>query len=182
MWPDNETERDFLNSSGVARRAGPGARLRIASDIRSALGRRSRPPGRSGDSLASGNGRDCLQGDGLRRRLSTGPVLQQDHWRNALPQSRGHARPHSGLDRRLAWLSVVAHRRGCQSRRRSCRHLALQEGEARLYCNLIRSYITFLIAEHERLSRTNDRHAVRRVEDFGETAVSGARGALPARD
>ena len=25
--------------------------------------------------------------------------------------------------------------------------------EARLYCNLIRSYLTFLIAEHERLHR-----------------------------
>ena len=25
--------------------------------------------------------------------------------------------------------------------------------EARLYCNLIRSYLTFLIAEHERLQR-----------------------------
>ncbi|MET4803887.1 hypothetical protein [Bradyrhizobium sp. LB11.1] len=31
--------------------------------------------------------------------------------------------------------------------------LALQIDEARLYCNLIRSYLTFLIAEHERLSR-----------------------------
>ncbi|CCJ07280.1 Uncharacterized protein BN69_1829 [Methylocystis sp. SC2] len=31
--------------------------------------------------------------------------------------------------------------------------LALQLHEARLYCNLIRSYLTFLIAEHERLSR-----------------------------
>lgn len=29
--------------------------------------------------------------------------------------------------------------------------LALQINEARLYCNLIRSYLTFLIAEHERL-------------------------------
>jgi hypothetical protein len=31
--------------------------------------------------------------------------------------------------------------------------VAVQPGEARLYCNLIRSYITFLITEHERLSR-----------------------------
>lgn len=31
--------------------------------------------------------------------------------------------------------------------------LALGLDEARLYCNLIRSYLTFLIAEHERLSR-----------------------------
>ncbi|MDR6101777.1 hypothetical protein QE369_001974 [Agrobacterium larrymoorei] len=31
--------------------------------------------------------------------------------------------------------------------------LALGIDEARLYCNLIRSYLTFLIAEHERLSR-----------------------------
>jgi hypothetical protein len=31
--------------------------------------------------------------------------------------------------------------------------LALQLDEARLYCNLIRSYLNFLIAEHERLSR-----------------------------
>lgn len=30
--------------------------------------------------------------------------------------------------------------------------IALQINEARLYCNLIRSYITFLIGEHERLS------------------------------
>ncbi len=31
--------------------------------------------------------------------------------------------------------------------------LALQIDEARLYCNLIRSYLTFLIAEHKRLVR-----------------------------
>lgn len=31
--------------------------------------------------------------------------------------------------------------------------LALHIDEARLYCNLIRSYLTFLIAEHERLAR-----------------------------
>jgi len=31
--------------------------------------------------------------------------------------------------------------------------LTLQLGEARLYCNLIRSYITFLVSEHERLTR-----------------------------
>src|SRR5581483_8045164 len=30
--------------------------------------------------------------------------------------------------------------------------LALQINEARLYCNLARSYLTFLIGEHERLS------------------------------
>jgi hypothetical protein len=32
--------------------------------------------------------------------------------------------------------------------------IALQPNEARLFCNLIRSYIIFLIAEHERLSST----------------------------
>lgn len=32
--------------------------------------------------------------------------------------------------------------------------IALQPNESRLFCNLIRSYISFLIAEHERLSRT----------------------------
>jgi hypothetical protein len=31
--------------------------------------------------------------------------------------------------------------------------IAVQAGEARLFCNLIKSYIGFLIAEHERLSR-----------------------------
>jgi hypothetical protein len=31
--------------------------------------------------------------------------------------------------------------------------IAVQAGEARLFCNLIKSYITFLITEHERLSR-----------------------------
>lgn len=31
--------------------------------------------------------------------------------------------------------------------------VALQPGEARLYCNLIRSYIMFLLGEHERLSK-----------------------------
>jgi hypothetical protein len=33
---------------------------------------------------------------------------------------------------------------------------AVRPTEARLYCNLIRSYITFLIMEHERLFREND--------------------------
>jgi len=31
--------------------------------------------------------------------------------------------------------------------------VAVQVGESRLFCNLIRSYITYLMAEHERLSR-----------------------------
>ena len=31
--------------------------------------------------------------------------------------------------------------------------VAMQQNEARLFCNLIRSYITFLLAEHERLTR-----------------------------
>ena len=31
--------------------------------------------------------------------------------------------------------------------------IAIEMGEARLFCNLIRSYIHFLITEHERLSR-----------------------------
>jgi hypothetical protein len=31
--------------------------------------------------------------------------------------------------------------------------IAMQENEARLFCNLIRSYITFMLAEHEQLSR-----------------------------
>jgi len=32
--------------------------------------------------------------------------------------------------------------------------IATQPNEARLFCNLIRSYITFLIAEHDRLTGT----------------------------
>jgi hypothetical protein len=32
--------------------------------------------------------------------------------------------------------------------------IVIQPNEARLFCNLIRSYITFLMAEHERLSKT----------------------------
>ncbi|GCA49919.1 hypothetical protein KGO5_02365 [Sinorhizobium sp. KGO-5] len=32
--------------------------------------------------------------------------------------------------------------------------IAIQQNEARLYCNLIRSYITYLIEEHERLRKT----------------------------
>lgn len=31
--------------------------------------------------------------------------------------------------------------------------IAVQAVEARLYCNLAKSYITFLVSEHERLSR-----------------------------
>lgn len=31
--------------------------------------------------------------------------------------------------------------------------VAIQQHEARLYCNLIRSYITYLIEEHERLQK-----------------------------
>ena len=32
---------------------------------------------------------------------------------------------------------------------------SMQENEARLFCNLIRSYISFLLAEHVRLTRSN---------------------------
>jgi hypothetical protein len=34
--------------------------------------------------------------------------------------------------------------------------IATQPDEARLFCNLIRSYITFLLSEHERISRTGN--------------------------
>ena len=57
------------------------------------------------------------------------------------------------MDEKLAWLSLIANRRGVRHGIDLNDGLELGINEARLYCNLIRSYLTFLISEHERLRR-----------------------------
>jgi len=87
--------------------------------------------------------------------------LQGRYFNKLIAEMRGRTRG-TTLDQILGWI-VALHGFLSSPTGGGIRHgvdlaegLALQEGEARLYCNLIRSYITFLISEHERLSRTND--------------------------
>jgi hypothetical protein len=72
--------------------------------------------------------------DDLRRRQKGTPFEQVLNWATAL---HGYlSSPTGGGVRHGATLRAS---------------VAMQENQARLYCNLIRSYITFLLAEHERL-------------------------------
>ena len=53
-----------------------------------------------------------------------------------------------------AWLPIVSHRRGVRHGVDLKSGITIDNDEGRLYCNLIRSYVTFLMAEHERMTRT----------------------------
>jgi hypothetical protein len=89
--------------------------------------------------------------------LGTGSV-QGKYFNKIAEELRRHNRGKT-LDQVLSWLTTLhgylssptggGIRHGTDLARGS----AVQPNEALLYCNLIRSYITFLLAEHERLRR-----------------------------
>ncbi len=56
------------------------------------------------------------------------------------------------MDDDIAWIPVLPTGGGVRHGVDLKEGLALGIEEARLYCNLIRSYLTFLMAEHERLA------------------------------
>ena len=101
--------------------------------------------------MAARNHRHRVSRRANGRRLPTWPVLQQVHRRTS-----GNRRG-SQQDQILDWM-VKLHGFSASPTGGGIRHgldltdsNQVQIDEARLYCNLIRSYITYLITEHERL-------------------------------
>lgn len=120
--------------------------------------------------LAEGRGRQAVQeilwlletvATAFRGMDFEAASLQGRYFNKLIAEMRGRTRG-TTFDQILGWI-VALHGFLSSPTGGGVRHgfdlaegPALQEGEARLYCNLIRSYITFLISEHERLSRTNN--------------------------
>jgi hypothetical protein len=117
-------------------------------------------------SLAEGNGRQAVQEVlWLLETISTAfrspdvfdGSIQGRYFNKIIGELRQRGRGHQ--DQILQWMMAL-HGYLSSPTGGGVRHgvdlkegLALGIDEARLYCNLIRSYLTFLIAEHERLSR-----------------------------
>lgn len=116
--------------------------------------------------LADGNGRQAVQevlwlletiSTAFRNSDVLDGSIQGRYFNKIIGELRQRGRGHQ--DQILQWMMTL-HGYLSSPTGGGVRHgvdlkegLALGIDEARLYCNLIRSYLTFLIAEHERLSR-----------------------------
>lgn len=116
--------------------------------------------------LAEGNGRQAVQEVlWLLETISTAfrspdvfdGSIQGRYFNKIIGELRQRGRGHQ--DQILQWMMTLhgylssPTGGGVRHGRDLSEGLALGIDEARLYCNLIRSYLTFLIAEHDRLSR-----------------------------
>ena len=122
---------------------------------------------RSEELLAQGRGREAVQ-EGLWlletvttafRGVDTGTGTIEGKYFNEIVKALRRANPGTTLQQVLGWIAAL-HGFLSSPTGGGVRHgLDLDEGvpvgdnEARLFCNLIRSYLSFLLIEHERLSR-----------------------------
>lgn len=116
--------------------------------------------------LSEGNGRQAVQevlwlletiATAFRGLNVDDASIQGRYFNKIIPALRQRGRGHQ--EQILSWMMTL-HGYLSSPTGGGVRHgvdlregLALEIDEARLYCNLIRSYLTFLIAEHERLGR-----------------------------
>ena len=94
------------------------------------------------------------------RGLDTGAGTVEGKYFNKIAENLRNNHKGTALDQVLNWVTSL-HGYLSSPTGGGVRHgvdlrasITLQPNEARLFCNLIRSYITFLITEHERLSKT----------------------------
>lgn len=136
----------------LSRPASTGNHSAVAQAIRAALVRRPRSPGRSGDTLAARNGIHRVSGARYGKRV------QGKYFNKIVDELRKH---HKGkiLDQVLAWVTIL-HGYLSSPTGDGIRHgtdlktaIIIHPNEARLFCNLIRSYISYLMAEHARLRK-----------------------------
>ncbi len=122
---------------------------------------------RSEDLLAQHRGREAIQEvlwlletvATAFRGLDTGVEKVEGRYFNQIVKELRRAKPGTTLDQILGWLSAL-HGYLSSPSGGGIRHgLDLNEGvltsenEARLFCNLIRSYLSFLLIEYEQLTR-----------------------------
>ena len=91
--------------------------------------------------------------------LDTGVATLQGKYFNKIAEDLRKHHKGTTLDQVLTWVPTL-HGYLSPPTGGGIRHganlkagIAIQPNEARLFCNLIRSYISFLMAEHERLSK-----------------------------
>jgi hypothetical protein len=92
------------------------------------------------------------------RGVTVGEGTVQGKYFNKIAEDLRRRQRGSAFDQMLVWATAL-HGYLSSPSGGGVRHgadlkagLVMQENEARLYCNLIRSYITFLLAEHERIA------------------------------
>ena len=122
---------------------------------------------RSGELLAQGHGREAVQ-EGLWlletvatafRGLDTGTKTVEGKYFNQIVKELQKGADGTTLQRVLNWAEAL-HGYLSSPTGGGVRHgldleegVALSDNDARLFCNLIRSYLSFLLVEHERLAR-----------------------------
>lgn len=92
---------------------------------------------------------------------STGDAtIEGKYFNKIVPELRAHKKGQT-IDQVLNWLTTL-HGYLSSPTGGGVRHgadlksgISIDADEGRLYCNLIRSYVTFLMAEHERMSRSS---------------------------
>lgn len=91
--------------------------------------------------------------------LNTAAGTVQGKYFNKIVEDLRKRQKGTTLDQMLAWITTL-HGYLSSPRGGGIRHgadlkagIAIQPNEARLFCNLIRSYVSYLISEHERLSK-----------------------------
>jgi hypothetical protein len=122
---------------------------------------------RSEELLTAGHGREAVQESlwlletvaTAFRGLPTGTESVGGRYFNQIAQELRRANPGTTLSRALEWMTAL-HGYLSSPTGGGVRHgLDLNEGvpvsanDARLFCNMIRSYLHYLLAEHERLTR-----------------------------
>ncbi|WP_245314617.1 hypothetical protein [Labrys sp. WJW] len=93
--------------------------------------------------------------------LSAGDAAIQEKYFNKIVIELRNKKKGQTIEQVLAWLSTL-HGYLSSPTGGGVRHgidlksgISVNADEARLYCNLIRSYVTFLMSEHERMTRSS---------------------------
>jgi hypothetical protein len=93
------------------------------------------------------------------RGMDTGVDKVEGRYFNQIVKELRRAKPGTTLDQVLLWLTAL-HGYLSSPSGGGVRHgldlnegVQISENEARLFCNLIRSYLSFLLIEHEQLAR-----------------------------
>lgn len=91
--------------------------------------------------------------------LSTGSATIEEKYFNKIAQELRTKKKGHTIEQVLAWLTTL-HGYLSSPTGGGVRHgvdlksgITVNPDEGRLYCNLIRSYVTFLMTEHDRMSR-----------------------------
>jgi hypothetical protein len=95
--------------------------------------------------------------------LSTGEATIEEKYFNKIANELRNKKKGQTIEQVLSWLTTL-HGYLSSPTGGGVRHgvdlksgITINADEGRLYCNLIRSYVTFLMSEHERMSRSSQR-------------------------